>query len=105
MGVPPVEATVNVTVIPWPTAEGFGLWPVIVVVVPAAVTVWAAPAEVLPVKLASPAYVAVSVLAPAVVEASAQLPAATVPTQFTVPSLTVSVPVGVPLPGTLTATV
>jgi hypothetical protein len=104
VGVPPVELTVKVTAIAWPTAAGLGVWPVIVVVVPAAFTVWATPADALLVKFPSPAYVAVSVLVPAVVEASAQPPPATVPTQFTVPSLTVTEPVGVPLPGALAAT-
>ena len=33
------EVTVNVIAIPWPTTEGSGAWPVIVVVVPAAFTV------------------------------------------------------------------
>jgi hypothetical protein len=47
-------ATVNVKLTGWPTAEGSGVWTVIVVVVPAAVTVWDAPADVLPAKLASP---------------------------------------------------
>jgi hypothetical protein len=69
---------------------------VIVVVVLAALTEWATPVDVLPLKLASPAYVAVSVFAPAVVEVSAQLPAATVPMQLALPSLTVTLPVGVP---------
>ena len=38
VGVPPLEVTVKVTAIPWPTTEGFGVWPVIVVVVLAALT-------------------------------------------------------------------
>ena len=46
--------TVNVKLTTCPTAEGSGVWPVIVVVVPAAFTVWATPAEVLPAKFASP---------------------------------------------------
>jgi hypothetical protein len=77
---------------------------VIVVVVAASFTVWARPADTLPAKFASPAYVAVSVFAPAVVEVSAQLPAVTVPMQLALPSLTVTLPVGVPLPGVFTAT-
>ena len=55
VGVPPVAVTVNVTATPCPTAEGFGVWPVIAVVVPAALTVCAVPADTLPAKLASPA--------------------------------------------------
>ena len=39
VGVPPLEVTVNVTAIAWPTADGFGVWAVIVVVVAAAFTV------------------------------------------------------------------
>ena len=54
VGVPPVEVTVNVTAIAWPTAAGSGVWPVMVVVVAAAFTVWATPADVLPPKLLSP---------------------------------------------------
>jgi hypothetical protein len=89
-------ATVKVTVTAWPTAEGSGVSAVIVVVVAAAFTVWAAPADVLPPKFPSPAYVAMRVFAPAVVGVSVQVPAATVPTQVAVPSPTVTVPVGVP---------
>ena len=53
------------------------------------------------------AYVAVKVLVPAVVELSEQLPApaANVPEQFVLPSLTVTLPVGVPVPGACTVTV
>src|SRR2546429_3760296 len=69
-----------------------------VVVVAAALTAWGTPAELLPPKLASPAYVAVSVLAPAVNGVSVQLPTATVPVQVAAPSLTVTFPVGVPPP-------
>jgi hypothetical protein len=47
----------------------------------------------------------VSVFEPADVDAIEQLPAATVPTQLAVPSLTVTLPVGVPVPGALTVTV
>jgi len=48
-------ATANVTVTAWPTADGSGVSPVIVVVVPATFTVWAAPLDALLAKLASPA--------------------------------------------------
>ena len=51
----PTGLTVKVTAMPCPTADGFGVWPVIVVVVPARFTVCAAPTDVLPLKLASPA--------------------------------------------------
>src|SRR5438093_487887 len=87
---------VKVKLTAWPTADGFGVWLTIVVVVPAVLTVWATPAEVLPAKFASPAYVAVSVFAPAVVGVRVQLPAATVPVHCAVPSLTVTLPAGVP---------
>src|SRR5467141_3447231 len=56
-----VGATVNVKLTAWPTTEGLGVWPVMVDVVPAAFTVCATPADVLPPKIASPPYVAVSV--------------------------------------------
>src|SRR5207237_1258078 len=98
VGVPPLEVTVKVTATAWPTTEGLGVWPVIVVVVPAAPTVCATPADVLPAKFASPAYVAVRVFAPAVVGVNEQVPAATVPVQVSVPALTVTSPVGVPPP-------
>jgi hypothetical protein len=96
VGVPPLEVTLNVTFTAWPTAEGSGVSPVIVVIVLASLTVCATPADVLPAKFVFPAYVAVSVLAPAVVGVRLHPPAATVPTQFTVPSLTVTLPVGFP---------
>jgi hypothetical protein len=50
-----LAATVNVKLTACPVAEGFGVWPLIVVVVPATFTVWATPVEVLPAKLALPA--------------------------------------------------
>jgi len=46
--------TVNVKLTACPTADGFGVWAVIVVVVPAAFTVWDTPTDVLPAKFASP---------------------------------------------------
>src|SRR2546428_191726 len=93
VGVPPPGAfatTVNAKLTAWPTAEGLGACAVIVVVVPA--------------KSAGPPYVAVRFLAPGVRDASQQLPPATVPTQLSVPSLTVTLPVAVPLPGAFTTT-
>src|SRR6266436_5523493 len=101
VGVPPpgaFGATVNAKLTACPTADGSGVWLVIVVVVPAAVTVWDAPADVLPAKFRSPPYVAVSVLLPEEVGVSVQVPAATEPLQVAVPSLTVTLPVGVPPP-------
>src|SRR2546422_4953895 len=85
--------TVNVKLTAWPTAEGSGVWPVIVVVVPDAVTVWDAPADVLPAKFASPPYVAVSVLFPAVVGVSEQIPDAPVPLHLAAPPVTDTLPV------------
>jgi hypothetical protein len=55
VGVPPLDVTVKVTATAWPTVEGLGLWPVTVVVVPAAFTVWVALVDVLAAKLPSPA--------------------------------------------------
>src|SRR5947208_799889 len=104
VGVPPADVTVKVTATPCPTADGFGVWPVSVVVVPATPTVWASPVDTLPAKFAVPPYVAVRILAPGVREVSEQLPPATVPTQLTVPSLTLTLPVAVPLPGAFTTT-
>src|ERR1700722_12439795 len=79
-----------------------------VVVVLALLTVCATPVEVLALKLASPLYVAVMVLPPAVVEVSDQDPAAELrgTVQLADPSLTVTVsPLGiVPAPGALIAT-
>ena len=46
--------TVNVKLTAWPTADGLGVLPVIVVVVLAAFTVWLTPADVLAAKLPSP---------------------------------------------------
>ena len=77
---------------------------VIVVVVSALLTRWDSDADVDPLKLVSPAYVAVNVFVPALVNVRLHVPAATVPMQLTAPSLTVTLPVGVPLPGALTVT-
>jgi len=55
VGVPPLAVTVYVTATPCPTADGFGVWPVIVVVVLAAPTFCVTPADVLAAKLPSPA--------------------------------------------------
>src|SRR6266513_5311081 len=105
LGVPPPDVTVNATVTACPTTEGSGVSPVMVVVVAAAPTVCVTPADVLPAKLAFPAYVAVTVRSPAAVNATLQLPTATVALQLWVPSLTVTVPAGVPLPGAVAVTV
>ncbi len=67
-------------------------------------TTWETPAEVLALKFVSLLYVAVKVLVPLVVSVIIQLPAATVPVQLFTPSETVTLPVGVPAPGAVTAT-
>jgi hypothetical protein len=88
-----------------PTTDAeFGFSDTIVVVVIALFTVWGCVVELPPLKLLSPPYVAVSIFGPAVVNVSMQLPVATVDIQFTTPSLTVTFPAGVPLPGELTVT-
>src|SRR5437667_10310411 len=66
--------TVNAKLTACPTADGSGVWLVIVVVVPAAFTVWDAPADVLPAEFRSPPYVAVSVLLPEDVGVRVQVP-------------------------------
>src|SRR3989441_11922595 len=76
VGVPlpgPVAVTVNVKLTGWPSVDGFGVCPVMAVEVAAAFTVWAAPGDVLAVKLALPGEVATRVFAPAVVGVRAQL--------------------------------
>ena len=73
---------------------------VIVVAVAAGFTVCGALADVLPVKFVSPAYTAESVLLPAAGKVIEQVPTATVAVHVSPsPSLTVTLPVGVPLPG------
>src|SRR2546428_10866731 len=108
VGVPPPGAfatTVNAKLTAWPTAEGLGACAVIVVVVPAAVTVWAVPADELPANVPSPAYVAVSVFPPAGVGVKVQRPAAPGGPQISLPALTPPFPVRVPPPdGTVKAT-
>ena len=61
--------------------------------------------EVLPFRLPSPPYCAVSVLVPADEKVKLQLNAGSVAVQLVKPSVTVTLPVGVPMPGGLTATV
>ena len=75
-----------------------------VVVVPTVLTVWLSTADVLVLKFASPEYKAVRVFAPEFVKVIEQAPATTVPVQLSVPSETVTLPVGVPVPGATTAT-
>ena len=78
---------------------------VMAVVVLALLTVCAvAGEELLPLKLVSPAYVAVRLFTPADVKVIEQFPAATVPVQLCDPSETVTLPEGVPAPGEVTAT-
>ncbi len=108
VGTPPpgdVTATAYVTVTGSPVTVGSGRSEEIATEVAAVFTVCATPADTLVRKFASPAYVAVNVLAPAVVDTSPHDPAATVATQVSVPSLTVTEPVGVPAPGAVTLSV
>ena len=98
-------ATVKLIGTGWPTQDGSGKSDVIVVVVLVVPTVCAvAGLETLPLKFVSPAYVAVRDFVPGVVNAIEQVPAAAVAVQLSVPSETVTLPVGVPLPGVATAT-
>ena len=87
-----------------PGVDGSGLSEVIDVEVSALSTVCASVEEVLPLKLLSPAYVAVSDFALALVNEIVHCPAATDALHDCVPSLTVTEPVGVPAPGEVTAT-
>src|SRR2546430_5357566 len=99
--------TVNVKLTAWPTADGLGVCAVIVVVVPAAVTVWAVPADELPANVPSPAYVAVSVFSPAALRVRGEAPAAAAPAQFPLAALTLTFPLPRPpphVPGEATAT-
>ena len=77
-----------------------------VVVVAAVLTTWeVAGLDALPAKFVSPAYVAVSDFVPAVRNVIEHVPVATLAVQLSVPSLTVTLPVGVPLPGATALTV
>src|ERR1035437_7801863 len=67
-------------------------------------TVWETPAAELPLKLASPAYVAVIVLIPGVLEVRLHPPAVAADEHESVPSETVTLPPGEPAPGESTAT-
>ena len=53
VGVPPPDVTVKFTTIPCPTVDGFGVCPLIVVVVLAAPTDWLTDVDVLPAKFPS----------------------------------------------------
>ncbi len=101
LGAPAETVAVNVTACP--ETDGFAD-DVSVVVVFALLTVWATPAEVLSLNSSLALYVAVIVLGPATCDVRVQLPAATVPMQKSMPSLTLTWPDGVPVPGLLTAT-
>ena len=107
VGIPDPGATattVAMRVTDCPNVDGLGI-EAAVASVSALLTACDAPAEVLVLKLLSPAYAAVNVLAPALVRMSEHVPAATVPVQLTVPSVTVTLPVGVPPPGAWETTV
>src|SRR5438552_1436309 len=68
-------------------------------------TAWPTAVDVLVAKFPSPGQLAVTLCAPAELNAMLQLPAATLALQLWLPSLTVTVAVVVPLPGTLDDTV
>jgi hypothetical protein len=73
-------------------------------VVVAGLLTWCVAAEEsLPVKLLSPAYVAIKLVLPKLVKAIVQLLAATLPVQVWLPLEIVTLPVGVPLPGSATS--
>jgi hypothetical protein len=106
-GVPPPLVTCAVKVTDCPYTDGFALLVNNVVVV-AGVTVWLSAVDVWPVKLLSPPYTAVMLLLPrgtfAVV--SEALPLLSFPDPSGVlPSMNVTVPLGVPAPGKTAATV
>ena len=94
------------TVTGWPKTDGSGVSLLMTMVVPAGFTVWLTAGETPPAKLASPAYVATMDFVPAVVDVREQLPFGAEPVHGAapVPSLTVTVPVGVPLAGGAAAT-
>jgi hypothetical protein len=101
-----VSVTVTVAVELWLTATVDGLR-LTEVLVERVVTVWDTPAEVLGLKLLSPAYFAVRVLVPAACGVIWQLPAPALSVIVQVspaPSSTVTEPVGVPVPGEFTVT-
>jgi hypothetical protein len=108
VGVPPVDVTVAVNVTDCPNVDAFGADVSVVVVVPL-LTVCVSVVDVLLVKLPSPSYAAVMACDPAAsveLENVAWPPALSVPVpNVVVPSLNVTVPVGVPLPGAVAATV
>src|SRR5216683_4970017 len=103
-GVAPAPVTLAVKLTDWPKTDGFGE-ELTAVVAAILFTLWFCVPE-LPMQFVSPEYVAVSDFGlPAVVEVRLQLPAPTAAEQISVPSLTVTVPVGAPLPGATGATV
>jgi len=103
VGVPAVEVTVKAIGTAWFTVDGSGESEVIVAVVAAGFTTWVESSELVA-KLVLPTYVAVSVLVPADVNVISHDGLATVPEQPTVPSLTLTAPVGVPEPGGVATT-
>src|SRR5438132_611625 len=95
-----VTLTASLMLTAWPTAEGSVGSAVMEAVVSALLTVCGSAAEAgLALKFASPLYVATRLRAPATVSVIEQLSPGSVPVQEATPSLTVTVPVGVPLPG------
>src|SRR3954453_8552473 len=97
-------ATAYCTVTASPTIDGSGLSALTTVVVLARLTPCPSAAELLPPNCKSPASVAVNDRAPAVAKVNVHWPADTVAVHESVPSPTVTSPVGVPAPGALGAT-
>src|SRR5256885_4841755 len=69
-----VAVTVNVKLTGWPSVDGFGVCPVMAVVVAAAFTVWLVPAGALVAQVGSPGVVPTSGLVPPVAGGSAPPP-------------------------------
>jgi hypothetical protein len=106
VGVPapdPLGTTVHPTVTGAPTPDGSGESLVMVVVVPDLFTVCGSLSE-LALKFPSPGYDAVMVFAPGLVNVMSHWPALTGALQLSDPALTVTLPLGVPLPGAATMT-
>src|SRR2546428_5919401 len=70
-----VAVTVNVKLTGWPSVDGFGVCPVMAVVVAAAFTVWLLPADAPVAKFALPSEGATGVFAPPVLGGGGEHPA------------------------------
>jgi hypothetical protein len=88
--------TVYETVTASPTMDGSGVSDVMAVTVLALLLVCESAVDALPLKVPLPVYVAVKLDVPGLVNVMSHEPAATVSVQLLVPSLTVTLPAGVP---------